>query len=181
MVVNIFNITPEIMYHKDLFLRKKSRDLTQGEVTDPSFKKTISYLFESLYENPIGVGLAAPQVGLMIKLIVIDIKRNGKNPLVLINPTYSPVDDEMVESNETCLSFDKQQGIVYRYKKIRVFAKDIRFQDFEFETDTFLSMVCQHEIDHLNGIVHIDRTSTLSYTESYNKLLAQKASNVLYR
>ena len=178
--LNIVSINPDIMWSKDLFLRQKSRDLKKEEVLNDDFKKIVDYMFRSLYENPIGVGLAAPQVGLMIKLVVIDIKRNGKNPLVLINPTYSPVGDEIIDSHETCLSFDQKQGTVRRYKKIRVYAKNTKFEDIEFETDTFLSAVCQHEIDHLNGIVYVDNTNELSWAKSYNVTLAEKAISQLY-
>lgn len=178
--MGIFGIDPEIMWHKDLFLRKKSRELTEQEVKSPDFKKLVCYMFKSLYGNPIGVGLAAPQVGLLMQLVVIDIKRNGKNPLVLINPTYSVLGTEMVDSNETCLSFGGQSGVVHRYKKIKVTAKDVNFNNIEFETDTFLAVVCQHEIDHLNGNVYIDKADSIERATPYNDFLSQRAIQEVY-
>lgn len=178
--MNIISINPEIMWSKDLFLRQESRELEKEEVLNSDFKRIVTYMFQSLYENPIGVGLAAPQVGLMIKLVVIDIKRNAKKPLILINPTYSSVSNEIVDSNETCLSFEQKQGIVHRYKKIQVYAKDIRFEDFEFEADGFLSFVCQHEIDHLNGIVYVDHADDILRAPENNIVLAEKVTNQLF-
>lgn len=177
--MKIFSVDKRIMWNKDLYLRKSSRDLTEQEVNSQEFKELIKYMFEALYENDIGVGLAAPQIGVMLNLIVIDIKRNGKSPLVLINPQFIPQTEEMVESRETCLSFESVCGVVQRYKKIKVIAKDVYFNDFEFVTDTFLSMVCQHEIDHLKGNVYIDKTE-VSDVLKHEKVLASKAIETLY-
>ena len=177
--MNIININREIMWHKDLYLRQKSRDLEKEEVLDASFKQLVNYMFQSLYENPIGVGLAAPQVGLMIRLVVIDLQRKNEKPLVLINPTYSPVGDELVDSNENCLSFENRRGVVRRYAKVHVCAKDINFEDIELEADGFKAMVYQHEIDHLNGIVYIDNANeVLDYQSHITR--AEKALSQLY-
>ena len=178
--MNIINIHPEIMWNKDLFLRKDSRELTREEVLSEDFKKIVDFMLQSLYEEPSGVGLAAPQVGLMIRLVVIDIKRNGKNPLVLINPTYTPIDEEKTDSYENCLSFVKKQGIVKRYKKIRVQYKDINFNDVEVIPEGFLTMVFQHEIDHINGIVYIDKTDDIFVVREYSGQLAERAVKRLY-
>lgn len=177
--MKIFSIDKRIMWSKDLYLRKPSRDLTEQEVKSPQFKELINFMFEALYENDIGVGLAAPQIGLMLNLVVIDIKRNGKSPLVLINPKFSPLSDEKVDSQETCLSFESVCGVVQRYKKIRVNAKDVFFNDIEFVTDTFLSMVCQHEIDHLSGKVYIDK-SEVGESRKHEVALASKSVDLLY-
>ncbi len=178
--MSIISIEPEIMWHKDLFLRRKSRELTAQEVKSSDFKKLVSYMLKSLYGNAIGVGLAAPQVGLLIQLVVIDIKRNGKKPIVLINPTYSVLGTEMVNSNETCLSFSGQSGVVPRHKRIKVKAKDVNFNDIEFETDTFLAVVCQHEIDHLNGNVYIDKAGSIGQATPYSDFLSQQALREVY-
>lgn len=177
--MKIFGVDKRIMWSKDLYLRRPSRDLTEEEVKSPKFKELINFMFEALYENDIGVGLAAPQIGLMLNLVVIDIKRNGKSPLLLINPKFSPLTEEKVDSRETCLSFEAVSGVVQRYKKIKVTAKDVFFNDIEFVTDTFLSMVCQHEIDHLGGSVYIDK-SEVGEAQSYEVALADKAVDMLY-
>ena len=177
--MNIISIDDRIMYNKDLFLRKPCRQLEREEVLCDEFKELIHFMFSSLYENSIGVGLAAPQVGLQISLVVIDIKRNGKNPIVLINPDFIPIGTEIIDSNETCLSFAGFNGAVKRYKKIKVTAKNIKFEDIEFETDTFLSLVCQHEIDHLKGKVYIDKTNNLQHSINRNDELANLSINNL--
>lgn len=177
--MKIFSVDKRIMWSKDLYLRKPSRDLLEQEVRSPQFKELVKFMFEALYENAIGVGLAAPQIGLMLNLVVIDVKRNGKSPIVLINPKFIHLTDEKVKSHETCLSFESVDGIVERYKKIKVVAKDVNFNDIEFTTDTFLSMVCQHEIDHLSGHVYIDK-SEVNDSKKYEATLAMKALDSLY-
>lgn len=172
--MKIFDIDKKIMFNKDLFLRKSSRDISAEEIQTNEFKEIVEFMFEALYENSIGVGLAAPQIGLMINLIVIDIKRNGKSPLVLINPKFVPLTDEKIYSSETCLSFEMFAGNVLRYSKIKVIAKNINFDNIEFVAENFLAFVCQHEIDHLNGNVYIDK-SEIEKSESHEKFLAKKA------
>lgn len=173
--MKIFGVDSSLMWHKDHFLRKPSRELTKEEVLTPEFKEFIREMFASLYENPIGVGLAAPQLGIQVRVAVIDVKRNGKKPIVLINPSYEPIDEDCSESNETCLSFPGRAGCVKRYKKVRVKAKDIHFEDIEFEPDSFLGIVCQHEIDHLNGVVYVDKASDVSEGIKYYDVMANNA------
>lgn len=178
--MNIFNIDSRISQSKDLYLRMPSRELTRQEVLSDSFREIVQYLFETLYENPIGVGLAAPQIGLMIQLAVIDIKRNGKNPLVLINPSYAPIGEDKLDSTETCLSFLNRKGIVQRYKKVLVQAKDIHFDDLVLEKSDFQAVVCQHEIDHLHGQVYIDRCEAVCTAQRYYEDSVKKAMESLY-
>ncbi len=173
--MNIISFDPKIMWHDDLFIRKPCREISKEEVISEQFQQIVHFMLLSLYENPIGVGLAAPQIGLQIRLAVIDIRRDGKNPIVLINPTYTSVDNETVESVETCLSFPCLSGTVKRYSKVIVSAKNLAFEDVHFEANSFLSIVCQHEIDHLNGIVYIDKAQKLGAAENRSKLLADRA------
>lgn len=178
--MNVFNIDQRIAHSKDLYLHMPSRELTRQEVLSDSFRTIVQYLLEALYENPIGVGLAAPQVGLMIQLAVIDIKRNGKNPLVLINPSYTPIGTETVDSTETCLSFLNRQGTVQRYKKVLVQAKDVYFNDIAVEKSDFQAIVCQHEIDHLHGLVYVDKCDTVCASQPFYEVSAARAMDALY-
>lgn len=173
--MNIFSVDSRIMYNKDLFLRKPCRKLEHDEVLSDDFKQIVNLMFATLYENPIGVGLAAPQIGLQICLVVIDIKRNGKKPLVLINPEFKQIGSDVVDSKESCLSFNNYDGTVKRFRRIKVTAKNMNFEDIEFETDTFLSMVCQHEIDHLNGNVYVDKVENLKKSDNRYEVLAKFA------
>lgn len=172
--MNILTISPDVMWEKELFLRHPSRELTREEVLSKEFKNTIKLMFYSLYENPIGVGLAAPQLGLPICLVVVDIKRDGKKPLVLINPRFEPLSEETEIGDETCLSFPNLAGAVQRYRRIVVKAKNMDFEDIEIEAEKFLARVCQHEIDHLNGIVYIDKSKEL-FVPNRAENVAEKA------
>ena len=178
--MRIYNADPRIMWSKDIFLRKPSRALTKEEVLSNEFKDILQLLFESLYEEPSGVGLAAPQIGLQLQLAVIDIKRDGKNPIVLINPEYIPNGEERADSIETCLSFHNYAGTVARYAAITVKSKDLQFNDVEFQATGFKAFACQHEIDHLGGNVYVDKADHVEASNSYCVRLAEKAlSNYL--
>lgn len=176
--MNIIAVPDTALWNQDHFLRKPSRELTKGEVLSPEFPNLVRYMLETLYEAPTGVGLAAPQIGLQIRVVVIDVKRNGKSPLVLINPSFEPIGEDMVDSTETCLSFPGLVGVVKRFRKVLVRAKDIRFENVEFESDSFLGIVCQHEIDHLNGVVYVDKSSPVPANPQY-KRMAEKAMEAL--
>lgn len=182
--MKIIGIAPEIMWSKDHYLRKPSRCLEKEEVQTPEFKNLVNYMFQALYEAPTGVGLAAPQIGLQIRLVVIDVKRDGKKPLVLINPEFSPIDDEMVDSGETCLSFPKLGGYVRRYKNGRVTYRDINFVEqellFNEKKGNFLAIVCQHEIDHLNGNVYVDKAEKMFEPQNHYSMMADKAMDKLF-
>lgn len=173
--MKIIDIHSETMWSQDHFLRKPSRELNEYEVLSPEFKAFVKTMFAALYNAPTGVGLAAPQLGIQIRLVVIDIKRNGKKPLVLVNPSFEAIGEELVDSTETCLSFPELAGRVKRFKTVRVHAKNLQFEDIEFESDSFLGIVCQHEIDHLNGIVYVDKAVDLFTLREHNESLAEKA------
>ena len=179
-IMQIYQADPRIMWSKDLFLRKPCRPLSREEVLTDEFSEIVKLLFESLYQKPGGVGLAAPQIGLQVMLVVIDMKRDGKKPLVLINPEYSPNGDEKAISTETCMSFQNYTGTVSRYSSITVKAKDLNFNDIVFQASGFKSYVCQHEIDHLLGKVYIDKVDQLELSKAYCVSIAEKAfSNTL--
>jgi peptide deformylase len=165
-------------YTTDFVLRKKCRDIAENEIREPWFQSLVSDMFETLYADPSGVGLAAPQVGMSIRLVVIDVKRDAKKPIVLINPTYEAIDEEKVESSESCLSVPFHTGKIMRYKSVKVKALDYTGNPIELIGEKFLSNVFQHEIDHLDGILYIDRMPSLEQLETnlgYANLMAKKA------
>ena len=138
-------------------LRQKSQNVDISDLQKTWFKNLLVDMFETLYSTPSGVGLAAPQIGVQLKIVVIDIRRDGKKPLVLINPKYTPVTDDLVLSNEGCLSVPKVHGIVSRYESIEVEYYDATGQLVKKVVNGFESKVFQHEIDHLYGILYIDK------------------------
>lgn len=156
-ILSVCKLSESTFRLKDISLRQPCRKIEKEEINEEWFKRLLTDMFETLYHAPCGVGLAAPQVGVQVQLIVIDIKRNGKNPLVLINPEYSPLSNEMVQSTESCISVPKLEGTVDRYKKIVVNYIDAQGNPKVKECDGFQAIVLQHEIDHINGIVYIDK------------------------
>lgn len=156
-ICNIFTINELTWHCKDISLRQPCRKLTTKEIANDWFMDLVKNMFETLFSTPSGVGLAAPQLGIQIQLIIIDIKRDGKKPLVLINPRYIPLSNEKCESLESCLSVPGKKGIVMRYKKIEVEYMMLNGEVIKRQCDGFESRVLQHEIDHLEGCLYIDR------------------------
>ena len=170
---------PHLEYFTDDFvLRRKSRELEKSDLNEQWFKHLINDMFETLYADSSGIGLAAPQIGMSIRLVVIDIRRDTKKPIVLVNPTYSVLESEKASSNETCLSVPFHSGEVMRFKKVLVNALDVNGNPIEIIGEKFLSNVLQHEIDHLDGILYIDRMDDIYKIESnlgYAATMAKKA------
>ncbi len=119
-----------------------------------------------------GVGLAAPQVGILRRVVVIDISEGRDQLLELINPEIVWQSEETQCGREGCLSLPGRAGIVTRPKKVRVKAQDRHGQPFEIEGEDLLARAVCHEIDHLNGVVYIDvmdREMTREEIEADNK------------
>lgn len=128
----------------------------------PDLDELIENMIETMYESD-GVGLAAPQIGQSIRLIVVDQtgpKIRG-DLRVLVNPEIVESSDTEVESEEGCLSCPELSMKVMRKERVKVTATDREGNDVEIDADGFLAIVLQHEIDHLNGITLADRASRL--------------------
>lgn len=127
-------------------------------------------MLETMYSKE-GIGLAAPQVGCSERLIVVDVsgpdQRN--DPRILLNPVIVATNGH-AESNEGCLSVVNYRAKVQRAEKISVQALNIDGQDIEFEAEGMLAICLQHEIDHLNGVLFIDRISRLKRSLYEQKL-----------
>ena len=111
-----------------------------------------------------GVGLAAPQVFISKRLIIVASKPTQRYPYaplmpatVMINPEFSPLSDEMIKDYEGCLSIPSIRALVPRYQSIRVSYTDLQGQRLEVNFEGFIARVFQHEYDHLNGLVYLDR------------------------
>lgn len=144
----------EIRIVGDEILRKKSREVK--EVT-PRIKELISDMIETLYKEE-GVGLAAPQVGVLKRLCIIDvgIEENDPKPTVFINPVIVEMDGEQV-GEEGCLSVPEKSCEVRRAEHVIVDAFDEEMNPFTIEAHGLIARCLQHEIDHLDGILYIDR------------------------
>lgn len=132
---------------------------TPVERVDDALRQVIDDMFETMYTAP-GIGLAATQVNLHKRLLVMDISEEKNQPLVLINPIFEPLGGEQ-EYNEGCLSVPGYYDNVTRHDRIRVQALDRLGKPFELEADGLLSVCIQHEMDHLEGTLFVDYLSRL--------------------
>ena len=133
----------------DPILRKISRSVLNF---DEKLATLIDDMIETMH-NADGVGLAAPQVGILRRICVIDV---GDGPIELVNPVIVKEEGEQVGS-EGCLSVPGQSGIVKRPMKVTVKAQDRNGNTFEITGEELLARAFCHEIDHLNGILYIDK------------------------
>lgn len=155
-VLSIIELLPNNLFIKGSCLREKANDVKQTELKEAWLKQLVQDMFETLYSRPSGVGLAANQVGVLKRIITIDIKRDASKPLVLINPSYEPLSNEMADSKEICLCVPRRMALVKRYKQVKVKYMNFQGDVCEILGEGFKSYVYQHEVDHLNGIVYID-------------------------
>ena len=134
----------------DPVLNKVSKEVT--EVT-PRILDLIDDMSETMYETN-GVGLAAPQVGILKRIVVIDT--TGEDPILLINPRIVEVDGEQT-GNEGCLSVPGKSGVVTRPNYVKVVAQDENLETFEIEGTELLARAFCHEIDHLDGHLYVEK------------------------
>jgi len=139
-----------------------------AEVNDAT-RQLIDDMFETMYDAP-GIGLAATQVDVHERVIVIDISEGRTEPRVFINPEIDVIDPELGDYDEGCLSVPGFFETVHRPRKIRVSALDREGQRFEEELDGLLAICLQHEIDHLEGKLFVDYLSPLKRQRIRGKL-----------
>jgi len=157
----------------DPVLREISKPV---ETFDDGLKNLVSDMFETMYAAP-GIGLAAVQVGVPVRLLVIDLQEpeeEGGEPLrdprVFINPEILWHSDEEVPYTEGCLSVPEQYAEVMRPDRIRARWRDVEGKSYEEEIDGLLAVCLQHEMDHLNGVLFIDHLSRLKRDMVLKKL-----------
>ena len=140
---------------------------------DDSLRHLLDDMLETMYDAD-GVGLAAPQVGISKRIVVIDVSHSDEgeehNPLYLVNPEIIWHSDEQSCQAEGCLSVPEQRAEVDRYTQVRVHYTDYHGQENEILADGLLAIALQHEIDHLDGILYIDRISRLKRQMLIKKL-----------
>lgn len=173
-----------IVGYGDPVLRKKAEDISKD---DPNLKQIIADMYETMY-NAYGVGLAAPQVGLSIRLFVIDTKPFSEDEdltkeeqeqlagfrKTFINPVITKEDGEEWGFNEGCLSIPEVREDVYRHERITIEYYD---EDFNKQTEVYDGLrarVIQHEYDHIDGILFTDRISSLK-----KRLIQKKLQNIM--
>lgn len=138
------------------------------EFDTPELHALIADMFDTMAAAN-GAGLAAPQIGVDLQLVIFGFARSERYPeappvppTVLINPTITPLSDELEEGWEGCLSVPGLRGVVPRYKRIRYTGFDAKGQPIDREVDGFHARVVQHECDHLIGRLYPTRMSDLT-------------------
>ncbi|MEJ2059876.1 MAG: peptide deformylase [Gammaproteobacteria bacterium] len=164
----------EILHFPDPRLRKHA--LPVEAVTDAT-RQIVDDMFETMYAAP-GIGLAATQVNVQQRIIVIDVSEEKDQPLCLINPEIlSSTGEEEME--EGCLSVPGYYDTVRRAESVKIRALGRDGQPFELETDDLLAVCIQHEIDHLDGKLFVDYLSPLKRQRVRKKLEKQARQGTL--
>ena len=156
----------------DPILKKKSLPIKN---VDSSVKKLMDDMLETMYAAP-GIGLAAVQVGVLKRVVVIDLskKEEKKTPLFFVNPEIISTSEEQVSYEEGCLSIPNQFAEIKRPKRCHVKYLDYNGKKKDLKADGLLATCIQHEIDHLNGILFIDYLSKLKKDLILKKVIKQK-------
>ena len=150
----------QLCYYGDPVLRKRAEPVVA--IAEPE-RQLAEQMLETLYATGNGIGLAATQVGVLKRLIIVDIGEDDDEtyePLVLFNPEILSFDGEIV-AKEGCLSIPNVTAEVKRPEKVVVEGIDFQNEPVHIEAEGLLARVLQHEIDHLNGVLFIDRISGL--------------------
>jgi len=136
----------------DRALVKVSKDI---KVVDDKLQTLIDDMLDTMYEAQ-GVGLAAPQVGVLKRLVVIDVSEQGDEPIILINPVILETDGEQT-GNEGCLSVPGKIGTVTRPNYVKVRALNEEMEEIVIEGTDLLARAICHETDHLDGILYVEK------------------------
>ena len=161
-----------ILTAPDPALKKISQPVKQ---VDASIRKLMDDMLETMYHAP-GLGLAAPQVGVLKRVIVLDLAREGEEPqpLRIANPEILWVSDDDATYNEGCLSVPEHYADVVRPGACRVKYLDQDNKQQEIAAEGLLATCLQHEIDHLDGVLFIDHLTSLKRNMILRKLLKAK-------
>ena len=161
-----------ILTAPDPALKKISQPVKQ---VDASVRKLMDDMLETMYHAP-GIGLAAPQVGVLKRVIVLDLAREGEapQPLRIANPEIAWVSDDDATYNEGCLSVPEHYADVVRPSACRVKYLDQDNKQQEIAAEGLLATCLQHEIDHLDGVLFIDHLTSLKRNMILRKLLKAK-------
>lgn len=166
-----------ILTAPDPRLKQKAKPV---ERVDESVRRLMDDMLETMYAAP-GIGLAAPQVGVLKRVIVVDVARESEEPqpYQMANPELVWVADADANHEEGCLSLPDHYGEVVRPAAIRVRYLDAQNEIRELQAEDILATCIQHEIDHLDGILFVDHMSALKRNMILRKLLKAKKQHAL--
>jgi peptide deformylase len=142
----------------DPILRKVSKKVSELELKMPLTQQLIDDMFETMYDAP-GIGLAAPQVGIAKRIIVVHVGEDD-GPYAIINPVLTDFEGEAV-ATEGCLSIPGKIGDVTRAEKCTVTGLDRKGKKFRLEAEGLLARCFQHEVDHLDGVLILDKATDI--------------------
>jgi len=159
-------------------LRQRAESVAAGDIHSAHLQQLIDDMIETMHEYD-GAGLAANQVHVPRQIAVIEVAKNPRYPeapeiplTVIINPVVTPLTDEMEDGWEGCLSVPDMRGVVPRYTAVRLECLDREGRPVSLVAKEFFARVIQHETDHLNGIVYVDRIRdmrTLSHIAEWQR------------
>ena len=159
-------------------LRQKAEPVPVEAIGSPQIQRLIDDMVDTMHEYD-GAGLAGNQVHTLLRIAVIEVMANPRYPdaesiplTVLVNPIVTPLTTEVDEGWEGCLSVPDMRGVVSRYTSVRLEGYDRDGRPMDLVAKDFFARVIQHETDHLDGIVYVDRMrdlSTLSFIAEWNK------------
>jgi peptide deformylase len=164
-------------------VRSAARAVPPELLSSPELQRLVDDMIDTMHEYD-GVGLAGPQVHVGMRLAVIEVPASDERsreavPLtVLINPQVTPLGEEKDRAWEGCLSIPDLRGVVPRWSRVRLDALDRQGAPFTVEAEGFYARVIQHECDHLDGGVYLDRMEglrTLSFLREFERYVAERA------
>ncbi len=147
----------------DPVLRQKAKKVSR---VDDSLRRLIDDMFYTMYNNETrGIGLAAPQVGAGVRVMVVDMQDDEHEPMALVNPEIVKASKEMVIAPEGCLSVPGLRGDVERHEWVTVKARDEHGHEKRLRAEGWFARCIQHEIDHLDGILYTDKATDVRYAD----------------
>lgn len=163
----------KILAYPDPILKKKALPVA---IINDATRELIRDMAETMYDAQ-GVGLAAPQIGVSQRIIVIDVSQKDDRPelIVCINPMFIHTEGESYEE-EGCLSVPKYAANIHRHAKVVVKALDLHGEEVTYNAEGLLAIAFQHEIDHLDGILFVDHLSPLKkemFKKKYRRMLEE--------
>lgn len=170
----------DIVYMGDPALRTEAAEVT---VFDDNLRALVRDMFETMYHAD-GIGLAAPQIGLSTRVIVVDLRRQDEDDpepqrIAIVNPVVTWESKKVEKQTEGCLSIPGLEEVVRRPAQVRVEGQDPDGNDIVIEADDLFGRALQHEIDHIDGILFVDRVSPLKrrmLLKKWKKIEAEAAA-----
>jgi peptide deformylase len=151
----------EILTEGHPTLRKIAKKVDPAEIGDPIFQQLLDDMFATMYDAP-GIGLAAPQIAVSKRIFVVDLQdeEDGHGPLVVINPKFTVTEGE-IEAIEGCLSVPGYIGDVTRFEHVVCTGLDRHGKKISLDGAGLFGRCLQHEMDHLNGVLYIDKAKNV--------------------